>query len=926
MKYHSLLLGSAALLCGTAASAGEEVLYQPAPDWIAPVELPQLRRGPPIVLYDDQRRIEEGRLVSYIDRAIRVDNPQTLTMLGTLQTSWLPDKGDLIVHRVAILRGDEVIDVLAAGAKLEVLRRERQLEQRMIDGARTATLAVPGLRVGDVLRVSYSTTLSDQALDKEVQDTIGLPAEPFSAGFARVRLSWPAASDVRWQASKGIDLPEPVVHDGFAAIEVPLPLPERDEVPDDAPLRYRMPPMLQAGTFASWTEVSRVMAPLFATEGTIASDGPIAGEVARIERAHSGQLERAVAALRLVQDEVAYLLNGLEGGNYIPQKPAETWEMRYGDCKAKTMLLLAMLREMGIESEAVLVASELGDVVPQMLPLPGAFDHVIVHATIDGTDYWLDGTNSGASMQVVHEVPAFHVALPLRAGGAELLPMAQRPQQTYDRLARITFDNRAGLDVPMLFQAEWTLTGPAAAPFRAVIGQGSEKQVDDFVAGFATSQLGEGLVVDSHIAFDEATNEATVKVEGLMDSYWRWERGVGSRQLSLPSQAFEFRPDRSRPAWRDIPVAMPGPFSERMEVTMLLPESGGDYALEGKPAFETEVAGVRMSRQSELDDDRLTITETTAWPGGEIASAQIAAERQKASRFGSANLALRAPRDIDRRFKPEVRGDRTRYAKIEAAYAALIAHDTDDLDNYRFRSQFRAMTWDWPGAIADFDTVIEREPDAQSYLLRASLKTEIGDLDGALADAQAGWDLDPSLEAAFTLSNILPYVGRLEDAIELLEQQNGTPEEESQLAMAISELEAQAGRKEQGLQRIDDLLAARPNDPQMLNAKCWYQATWNYRAEELDALCTEAVEKADASAPVLDSRAMGYYRLGRLQDALKDLESALSTSPELTPSLFMRGVVRRELGDRAGEEDIREALARQPSLAREYARFGIEAD
>ena len=197
MKYHAVLLCSAALLCGTPAVAGEEVLYQPAPGWIEPVTLPPLKRGPPIVLYDDQRRIEEGLLINYIDRAIRVDNPQTLTMLGTLQTTWMPDKGDLIVHRVSILRGDEEIDVLAGGARLEVLRRERQLEQRMIDGARTATLAVPGLRVGDVLRISYTTTLSDQALDKEVQDTVALPAEPFAAGFARVRMSWPADSDVR---------------------------------------------------------------------------------------------------------------------------------------------------------------------------------------------------------------------------------------------------------------------------------------------------------------------------------------------------------------------------------------------------------------------------------------------------------------------------------------------------------------------------------------------------------------------------------------------------------------------------------------------------------------------------------------------------------------------------------------------------------
>jgi hypothetical protein len=39
-------------------------------------ELPQVRRGPPIVLYDDQRRIEEGRLTTYVDRAIRIDNPR----------------------------------------------------------------------------------------------------------------------------------------------------------------------------------------------------------------------------------------------------------------------------------------------------------------------------------------------------------------------------------------------------------------------------------------------------------------------------------------------------------------------------------------------------------------------------------------------------------------------------------------------------------------------------------------------------------------------------------------------------------------------------------------------------------------------------------------------------------------------------------
>jgi tetratricopeptide (TPR) repeat protein len=112
----------------------------------------------------------------------------------------------------------------------------------------------------------------------------------------------------------------------------------------------------------------------------------------------------------------------------------------------------------------------------------------------------------------------------------------------------------------------------------------------------------------------------------------------------------------------------------------------------------------------------------------------------------------------------------------------------------------------------------------------------------------------------------------------------------------------------------------------MLNAKCWYQATWNYRAEELDQLCTEAVEKADWSAPVLDSRAMGYYRLGRFEDALKDLESALSTSPELA----RRCSCAASCGASSATAPARTTSARRSRASRrsrrEYARFGIKAD
>lgn len=925
MRAIARLMLVTALASSAPALAGEEVLYQPAPEWVDHAALPAAESGPALVLFDDQRRIEAGLLSSYVDRAIRIDNAQMLAGVGTIQAQWLPDKGDLIVHEVSILREGETIDVLGQGALFEVLRRERQLEQRMLDGAYTATLAVPGLRVGDVLRVGMTTTMADQALGQEVQTYALLPTAPFEAGFLRLRMSWPADAPVTWEALGGIEVPPPVVSGGFKTLEVPLPLAEPRPAPQDAPARYQMPPMLQAGTFDGWSEVSRVMGPLYATESTIAVGGPLGGEVAAIVARHERPLERAVAALRLVQDEVTYLLNGMEGGNYIPQSPAQTWELRYGDCKAKTMLLLAMLREMGIEAEAVAVAASAGDAVRAMLPMPGAFDHVIVHAVIDGTDYWLDGTSSGASLETAADVPPFHVALPLRPQGAELIAMPQRPREALDLIARVTIDQSAGLDVPSLFTAEWVLSGPTAAPLRAIVGQTDDEQLQEQLRAYVANLTAGSLISETGISFDEATNKVAIRASGLTGSEWQWERGTARRSFALPSQRFEFRPDRARAAWREIPVAMAGPFAERTELDVILPPASDPYVLEGKTEFETQLAGVKLARTSRLAGSRLSIADTVTWPGGELAAEEIAGERQKVARFGAIEMRLQAPQAVSRRLGGDAAADRKRFAAIEAVYARVIADRPDDLDLLRYRATFRASTLDRSGALADISSVIEREPSAAEHLARARWLAETGELERALADAETAWVIDPSLEAALVRADILPYLGRVDEALELLQDQQASAEDEVGLTIAISDLEAQAGLKEEGLQRIEDQLGRRPNDPGMLNARCWYRAIWNVGTDELVELCTQAVERADWSAPVLDSRAMGYFRVGRYQEALKDLEAALSASPDLAPALFMRGVVRRELGDRAGEKDISEALALMPSLERSYARFGISA-
>ncbi|MEI4479924.1 hypothetical protein WAC35_29280, partial [Klebsiella pneumoniae] len=75
-------------------------------------------------------------------------------------------------------------------------------------------------------------------------------AAPARVGFARARVSWPSGSPLRWRSYADGAAPKVTKRDGFDEIEVALPLPKPAELPADAPVRYRKPPLLEVTSFA----------------------------------------------------------------------------------------------------------------------------------------------------------------------------------------------------------------------------------------------------------------------------------------------------------------------------------------------------------------------------------------------------------------------------------------------------------------------------------------------------------------------------------------------------------------------------------------------------------------------------------------------------------------------------------------------------
>ncbi len=938
MRGRTVLL---AVLLSTAgvAHAGDKPLYQPAPAWVlaAPaVDTAKLDDSAPVLqIFDQQQRLEDGQVAVYLESAIRIASPQMLTQSGTLPLQWDPAKGDLIVHKLQILRKGERIDLLAKGTRFNVIQREQKLEQFALDGALTATVALEGLRVGDVVDVAFTITRKDPVLGKDMMSVVPMVPAPAKLGFGRARLLWKDGVPLAWRDYSGGVFgsadrrgAEPtLIAGGYRELVLSLPTAKPPELPDDAPARYRPLPMLEVSTYADWAALSRTMAPFYRSEGAIAPGSPLATEVARIAAASKDPRTRAAMALRLVQDQVRYLFRGMDNGNYRPQAPAETWTLRYGDCKAKTLLLVSLLRALEIEAEPALVSSGLGDLVESRLPSPGAFDHVIVRATIDGKTLWLDGTQGGSRVEDLDDVPPFRTALPIRAGGTGLEAMPMRPPARPAQQVSVALDATAGIEFPQLFTIRIVYSGGMAEALRGARSQIDKDKLAEFLDPQISAVLGNHSAFEQKMEDDSAGGTVTVTASGVAYQNWNSDRGRFRMLLDTTAEGLSFAPNRARTAWKTIPAVSGGPSDVWVDRRWKLSDGGKGFTLEGQQTLPATLAGMQLARRVSLADGWLSLQDRTTTGLQEVAPAQIPAARADVARVKANPLRLIAPLDHPPRWAvvSAARAD-GRLKPILDAYAKAIAAKPEDPDSYTNRAWFYETVYDREAAIADLSKAIELAPTANTLLRRAQAQYALRRDDQALADAQAALELEPDSDGAIgTLAAFKGERGQLEEARGLLEarvDQGG--EKKLGWQIELSNLLGEAGKVDDAVAVLDEAIAAAPGNPALLNSRCWVRATHNVAIDQALKDCTSAVELSSSAAGILDSRAMVYFRMGKLDAALVDLDAALRASPEQSGSLYMRGIIGRRTKAKDADAYLVAARMIEPRIDERFARYGIK--
>jgi tetratricopeptide (TPR) repeat protein len=914
------------------AWAAEAPRYEPAPSWVLPA--PPIKEGasgrPLIALVDQQSRITDGTVWTYTELGSRAVSADVLARMGTVTLDWQPFHGDLIVHRVDILRDGQRIDVLKAGKNFTVIRREQGLERLGMDGVLTATLQVEGLRVGDVLDVAYSVSVKDPALKGGVQAKAIALSEPFKVDFERARILWPAGSPIRWKAYPvGLKAVESV-KSGWREVNFVLPAPKPPEMPADAPMRFRPIPLIEASSFADWTQVSAVFAPLYKTEGLVAVGTPLSQAIAQIRAQESDPKRRAAAALSLVQDRIRYFANGMNGGNYAPQSPEMTWSAGYGDCKAKTLLLLAMLHELGIEAEPVLANVGQGDLVAVRLPAPAAFNHVFVHAKIGGEDLWLDGTARGSRLEDLSDPPALQSVLPVRDGGAPLLKLPSRAPALPTRTVAVDIDESAAIDMPAPFSATVEVRGGAADALRAVAVQMDNEKLLPLALSSLGGAAGPNAVpVTQRFDFDAIKGTATITVTGITAPPWKRQDHAYHLRLAGGISNLTLNSDRSRPAWKDIPVATGSPGHIRVTTRLRLPDGSRGIVLEGDSATDLDVAGRHYIRKGNLTGDLLTVEEQATNSGAELLPAELPSARAKLATAQGRVLRLTTGPDYPAPYQQATAALRGRkFDKLAALYQALIDAKPDDPARYVLRASFYAATFQRNLALADLDKAVSLDGNAKIFLIRAALLQVMGEKERAIADYQAALEIDPSSKGALTGLGLLKIdTGRKDAALAPIEERLATADDDKpDWLSAKAELLARANDADGALAAISEAITIKPTDAKLLNDRCWIKGTMSVQLDSALQDCTRAIELTESNAAALDSRAMVYFRLNRLDEALADLNAALDRNPAIADSLFMRSVIERKMGKaRNADEDVANARLLSPKIDEKFARWKIRA-
>lgn len=879
------------------ARAGTEPTVAPPGAWVEAVapatpDRTGSNRHVQLLLMNRQAYYSADADEHFLEVVQHIESAEGLQNASNIALEWQPDHSDLIVHKVQILRGGTVIDLLATGHRFTVLRRENNLESATLDGVLTAVMQPEGLTIGDTLIFSYTVRKRAGALPLRGENLLMIPPG-FETRRMFVREVWNDSRRIQWRASPAFG--EPQRRRGRFGTEIFL---SRENVKgppiiEGAPLRYAMTTFFQATEFQRWEEISSLMAPHYDRAAAVSPGSALQREIDRIAALSPDPSVRTMAALRSVQDQVRYFALVMGDGNYLPATAEQTWTRRYGDCKAKTVLLIAMLRGLGVEAEPVLVSTLPGDPIDQRLPQLRQFNHVLVRARIGGRSYWLDGTRLGDRNLQELASTTLGFGLPLRSAGAPLETIAYVPPTVPLNEGTVTYDASGGIDGPVPIRLDMIMRGDDAAAFRAALAQvGMERMREQLLANMRDRRFTEATIRD-----DNERGEIVFAFSGRGEMEWERVPGASGRRFRFDNDTISWTPDFERPADQDgtVPFALSHPFFLVGTEVVILPNGGRGFSIEGTNLNRT-VAGTEIKRELSLENGRAIARSSFRRVDREL-GAQAARESLAALREINADRAfVRASLTAEMSARSPISSPSARAAPAPSQSAAaepdaqaLVASGYAKLQERR------------PGrALQDFERAAELAPQwSLPHANRAVALVHMNRLDEAQTAIDQALRLKADDEIAFQASAMLMLKrGRYQEALEAANRSLALdPENHFTLGMR-SEIHQEMERFDEAVTDLRAMIAAEPSHAAG-RARLGALLAHIGRTDEAVAAMRAAMQADPQNYTIPENLGALLARAGRADEAKAAFDEALARHDAVSQAMGRAGTGPHFSGERA---------------------------
>lgn len=538
----------------------------PVPDWVNRIDYKESilkdNNGFQYLLFDLQDNLnEQTRFRQYV---VKVLNNEGIQDLSDISINFDPSYQKLHLHAVEIIREGKIINKIN-DSSIKTIQREDSMERSIYDGSLSTVINLSDVRKNDIIKYSYSIIGFNPVNNGNYSATFYQQYTfPVNRIYNRIVTK---SKNLQFKNYSGALDPEIDESKGYVEYLWNTAALDFISYENNVPSWYNMHRKVSVSTFNSWKSVVDWALPLYSFD-----ENNINRLKKSLNMTETGDL-KILKLIRFVQDDIRYL--GFEAGigAYKPNKPTKVFKQRYGDCKDKSLLLIALLRSEGLSAFPLFINTDLQHETSNQTPSNNAFDHCVVYFKYKGKEFFIDPTisNQGGKLENI-SFPNYKKGLLIRPNEKDLIDLPINTSSSLNIKELISVDSIGG-NAKLIVKSEYS--GSRADYMRSYFKNNSNETIQKEYLNYYSSlypdiELFEDIKVKDE--YRNQINKINIEEHYLINNFWKNSDDEKSIYCEIYPLVLESEISYPKSSKRDMPFYLGNPYLFTQVTEINLPE------------------------------------------------------------------------------------------------------------------------------------------------------------------------------------------------------------------------------------------------------------------------------------------------------------------------------------------------------------------